>query len=138
MAEQPFPESRVDFERWPYPAVAAHRGAGKLAPENTLAAMRVGASLGHTMFEFDVKLSGDGKPVLLHDATLDRTTSGRGPAGALAHAELKASWAVINLQSGCQLGRASSWRGRLSMESLNVGVPAGEKCVKKRGQKGFD
>ena len=70
MAEHAFPEPQVDFDRWPYPGVAAHRGAGKLAPENTLAAMRVGASLGHTMFEFDVKLSGDGKPVLLHDATL--------------------------------------------------------------------
>lgn len=82
------PDWQVDFDRWPYPSVAAHRGAGKLAPENTLAAMRVGASHGHTLFEFDVKLSGDGKPFLLHDAVLDRTTSGRGPAGALTLGEL--------------------------------------------------
>lgn len=79
---------QVDFDRWPYPAVAAHRGAGRLAPENTLAAMRVGASHGHTMFEFDVKLTGDGKPILMHDATLDRTTSGSGPAGAATMAEI--------------------------------------------------
>jgi glycerophosphoryl diester phosphodiesterase len=79
---------RVDFDRWPYPAVCAHRGAGRLAPENTLAAFRVGASHGQSMFEFDVKLSADGKPFLLHDATLDRTTSGRGAAGSAALAEL--------------------------------------------------
>ncbi|CAG2151671.1 glycerophosphodiester phosphodiesterase [Ralstonia mannitolilytica] len=63
---------------WPYPRAIAHRGAGKLAPENTLAAFRHGASFGYRMFEFDVKLSGDGVAVLLHDATLDRTTSGTG------------------------------------------------------------
>ncbi len=66
---------------WPYPRWIAHRGAGKLAPENTLAAFRLGASHGYRMFECDVKLSADGVPFLLHDATLERTTSGRGVAG---------------------------------------------------------
>ncbi|CAJ0701432.1 glycerophosphodiester phosphodiesterase [Ralstonia holmesii] len=68
---------------WPYPRAIAHRGAGKLAPENTLAAFRHGASFGYRMFEFDVKLSGDGASVLLHDATLDRTTNGAGRLDAL-------------------------------------------------------
>ncbi|MCT7306927.1 MULTISPECIES: glycerophosphodiester phosphodiesterase [Ralstonia] len=68
---------------WPYPRAIAHRGAGKLAPENTLAAFRHGASFGYRMFEFDVKLSGDGVSVLLHDATLDRTTNGAGRLDAL-------------------------------------------------------
>jgi glycerophosphoryl diester phosphodiesterase len=63
---------------WPYPKVIAHRGAGKLAPENTLAAIRHGAHLGHRCFEFDVKLSGDGVLILMHDDTTDRTTDGRG------------------------------------------------------------
>jgi glycerophosphoryl diester phosphodiesterase len=61
---------------WPYPLWIAHRGAGKLAPENTLAAFRLGASHGYRAFECDVKLSADGVPFLLHDATLQRTTSG--------------------------------------------------------------
>ena len=69
---------------WPYPRWIAHRGAGKLAPENTLAAFRLGASLGYRAFECDVKLSADGLPFLLHDSTLDRTTTGSGPAGDLA------------------------------------------------------
>ena len=69
---------------WPYPRWIAHRGAGKLAPENTLAAFRLGASHGYRAFECDVKLSADGLPFLLHDATLRRTTSGRGTAGELS------------------------------------------------------
>ncbi len=60
---------------WPYPRWIAHRGAGKLAPENTLAAFRLGASYGYRMFECDVKLSADGVPFLMHDATLSRTTN---------------------------------------------------------------
>jgi glycerophosphoryl diester phosphodiesterase len=66
---------------WPWPRWIAHRGAGKLAPENTLAAFRVGASHGYRAFECDVKLSQDGVPFLLHDDTLDRTSSGHGVAG---------------------------------------------------------
>ena len=67
---------------WPYPRWIAHRGAGKLAPDNTLAAFRVGASHGYRAFECDVKLSADGVPFLLHDATLQRTTPEHGMAGA--------------------------------------------------------
>lgn len=63
---------------WPYPLWLAHRGAGKLAPENTLAAFRMGAGFGFRAFECDVKLSRDGQAFLLHDDTLDRTTSGQG------------------------------------------------------------
>lgn len=67
---------------WPYPRWVAHRGAGKLAPENTLAAFKLGAAHGYRMFECDAKLSADGVPFLMHDATLERTTSGRGIGGA--------------------------------------------------------
>ena len=73
---------------WPYPLWIAHRGAGKLAPENTLAAFRVGAAHGYRAFECDVKLSADGVPFLLHDATLERTTSGLGTAGVRSWSEL--------------------------------------------------
>ena len=63
---------------WPGPRVLAHRGGGALAPENTLGAIRLGASLGFKGVEFDVMLAGDGTPVLIHDETLERTTNGRG------------------------------------------------------------
>ena len=73
---------------WPFPFWIAHRGAGKLAPENTLAAFRTGLGLGWRAFECDVRLSADGQAFLLHDDTLERTTSGHGPAHALPWAEL--------------------------------------------------
>lgn len=66
---------------WPYPRWIAHRGAGKLAPENTLAAFRHGAEHGYRMFECDAKLSADGVPFLMHDAQLERTTNGVGIGG---------------------------------------------------------
>src|SRR5215216_2570860 len=87
------------LQPWPYPFWIAHRGAGKLAPENTLAAFRLGAQHGYRMFECDVKLSADGVPFLLHDATLDRTSSGRGGAAGFTWSELS------RLDAG-------SWRGR--------------------------
>ncbi|MES2945249.1 MAG: glycerophosphodiester phosphodiesterase [Pseudomonadota bacterium] len=73
---------------WPYPRWIAHRGAGKLAPENTLAAFKLGASHGYRMFECDVKLSADGVLFLLHDAKLERTSNGKGVAGEKTWAEL--------------------------------------------------
>jgi glycerophosphoryl diester phosphodiesterase len=73
---------------WPYPRLVAHRGAGKLAPENTLTAMRVGHAHGYRMVEFDVKLAADSVSFLLHDATLERTTSGHGRADALPWRDL--------------------------------------------------
>ena len=84
---------------WPYPRWIAHRGAGKLAPENTLAAFRLGASLGYRAFECDAKLSADGLPFLLHDSTLERTSSGQGTAGTMP-------WAALS-----QLD-AGSWHSR--------------------------
>ena len=81
---------------WPYPRWVAHRGAGKLAPENTLSAFRLGAAHGYRMFECDAKLSQDGVLFLLHDATLERTTNGHGtgsdlPMGAIAQLDA-GSW----------------------------------------------
>jgi glycerophosphoryl diester phosphodiesterase len=76
------------MQPWPLPFWIAHRGAGKLAPENTLAAFRLGAQHGYRAFECDVKLSADDVPFLLHDATLERTTPAQGTAGERPWAEL--------------------------------------------------
>lgn len=65
----------MNTDPWPYPRWIAHRGAGRLAPENTLAAFRLGARHGYRMFECDAQLSSDGLPFLLHDATLERSTN---------------------------------------------------------------
>jgi len=84
---------------WPYPLWVAHRGAGKLAPENTLVAFRLGSAHGFRMFECDVKLSADGVPFLLHDDTLDRTTGAKGIAG-------DRPWAMLSRLD------AGSWHSR--------------------------
>ena len=60
------------------PRVFAHRCGGALAPENTLAGLRIAAQRGCTAVEFDVMLSADGSPWLIHDETLVRTTNGAG------------------------------------------------------------
>ncbi len=76
--------------RMPARGICAHRGASDTHPENTLAAFREAIQLGAHMIEFDVALTKDGKLVLMHDATVDRTTDGSGPVSDLTLAELKA------------------------------------------------
>lgn len=63
---------------FPLPAIIAHRGASSAAPENTLAAFRRAADEGAAWIECDVKLTADGRPIIFHDDTLDRTTDGGG------------------------------------------------------------
>jgi glycerophosphoryl diester phosphodiesterase len=77
------------MQSWPYPQIFAHRLGGTLAPENTLTGLQRAAKIGIKAVECDVKLSADGVLFLLHDDTLERTTTGQGPAIALSMAELQ-------------------------------------------------
>ncbi len=82
-----------DSKPWPYADIArivAHRGGGKLAPENTLAGFDEGARRGHRMVEFDAKLSADGVSFLLHDDTVERTSNGCGAVATMNWAALAA------------------------------------------------
>lgn len=72
------------------PKVIGHRGAAARAPENTLAGLRKAADLGVRMVEFDVKLTADDVPVLMHDDTVDRTTDGTGAVRGMTFAEIGA------------------------------------------------
>lgn len=74
---------------WPYPKILAHRGGGKLAPENTLAALRCGLEFGYRAVEFDVMLARDGVPVVLHDSYLGRTVASAGKVCDYDAAELQ-------------------------------------------------
>jgi glycerophosphoryl diester phosphodiesterase len=73
---------------WPYPRVLAHRGGGAFAPENTIAAIRIGHERGFRAVEFDATLCADPEPILMHDSTLDRTTDATGPVAERSWAEL--------------------------------------------------
>lgn len=74
---------------WSVVHVIAHRCGGKLAPENSLAGLDAAAAAGLAAVEFDVMLSADGVPVVIHDETLERTTDGRGPVAQRSLAELQ-------------------------------------------------
>jgi glycerophosphoryl diester phosphodiesterase len=102
-----------DLFRSSRPLILAHRGGAALAPENTLAAFDAGMALGADGLELDVRLSRDGVVVVHHDATLDRTTDGRGPVAACTADELG------RVDAGYHFARGDGWpfRGR------GVGVP---------------
>ena len=74
----------------PLNGICAHRGARNTHPENTIAAFREAIRLGAHMIECDVQLSKDKKMVIMHDATVDRTTNGTGNVSELSLHELKA------------------------------------------------
>jgi glycerophosphoryl diester phosphodiesterase len=69
--------------------LVAHRGYSSHAPENTRAAFELALAHGYKDIEFDVQLSKDGVPVIMHDVTLDRTTNGKGAIKNYTHSELK-------------------------------------------------
>jgi glycerophosphoryl diester phosphodiesterase len=71
------------------PLVFAHRGGGGLYPENTLEAFQYSAQMGVDVLELDVHSTADGALVVMHDATLDRTTNGTGRVNQMTLAELK-------------------------------------------------
>lgn len=71
------------------PYVIAHRGDSAHRPENTLASFASALELGVDVVEFDVQLSREGEPVVIHDATVDRTTDGRGRVADLSLPELR-------------------------------------------------
>jgi glycerophosphoryl diester phosphodiesterase len=76
----------------------AHRGASAYAPENTIAAFDKAVEMKADYIEIDVQRSKDGKLVVIHDTTVDRTTDGSGKVGNLTFKELR------NLDAG-------SWKG---------------------------
>ncbi len=71
-----------------HPYVVGHRGAMGHAPENTLASFRKGTELGALLLELDVHVSADGRLVVIHDETVDRTTNGSGRVSDLTADEI--------------------------------------------------
>jgi glycerophosphoryl diester phosphodiesterase len=78
----------ADTSAWPFPRALAHRGGGTLAPENTIAAIECGFDHGYRAIECDAMLAGDGVAVLMHDASLSRTTNATGAVCERSSGEL--------------------------------------------------
>ena len=72
------------------PLRIGHRGAAGHAPENTLASIRTAIGFGVDLVEVDLQRSRDGRVVIIHDQTVDRTTNGKGKVAARTLAELQA------------------------------------------------
>jgi glycerophosphoryl diester phosphodiesterase len=85
------------------PFIIAHRGGSLEAPENTLASFKHAVDVGAKFVELDVQMSSDGVLVIIHDETLDRTTTGSGPVGDLTFDELR------ELDAGVKKG--DEWKG---------------------------
>jgi len=77
------------FENFPSPILLAHRGASTHAPENTIPAFELALQQGADGVELDAKLSADGRVMVIHDPTVDRTTGGHGRVAGMSFAELR-------------------------------------------------
>jgi len=82
------------------PLIHAHRGSSAAAPENTLAAFRLGLAQGADALEMDLQLTKDGAVVVIHDPTVDRVTDGHGRVADLTLAEIQ------QLDAGTRFGPA--------------------------------
>ncbi len=101
--------------------VIAHRGGARRRPENTMTAFDDAVALGVDAIELDVHLSKDGQPVVIHDATLERTTNGRGAVAdntADALSRLDAGWAFED-------------SGARPFRSQDIGVPSLESVLRR-------
>jgi glycerophosphoryl diester phosphodiesterase len=93
-----------------WPVNLAHRGASSLAPENTIEAFRIGLEEGAGGLELDVHMTSDGHIVVIHDATVDRTTSGTGAVSEMTIDELRGPDAGYNFSPDG--GPTRPYRGR--------------------------
>ena len=83
------PHLLAHLEHPDQPAIIAHRGGAAMGPEETVETMRRSLDAGATVLELDVHLTSDGIPVLLHDDTVDRTTSGTGSVVELTFSKIQ-------------------------------------------------
>ncbi|XP_047433188.1 glycerophosphodiester phosphodiesterase 1 [Mugil cephalus] len=101
-------------------SLVAHRGGGHDAPENTIAAIREASKNGATGVELDLEFSADGVPILMHDETVDRTTSGSGKLSQLRFSEL----AKLDAAAKHQL------RDKFAGEKIPTLQEAVEECIR--------
>ena len=115
-----------------FPIVVAHRGASSTRPENTIPSFEEALRLGAGIVEFDVRLSRDGVPVVIHDPAVDRTTDGTGLVHELSAAELSSLNAGTEAEPTpvptlAEVLRCMSGRAAIAVEIKNIpGEPAFE------------
>lgn len=126
---------------WPYPKLFAHRGGGTLAPENTLAGMKVASDYLYTAVEFDVKLSADGVAFVMHDDTLERTTNGIGAFKDKTAAEIElldaSGWMThfLHAKSFERVPRLTAVMSYLHTHGMNANIEI-KPCVGREAETG--
>ena len=85
-----FETSTLQGQTLPQCGICAHRGENGVFPENTVIGLQEAVRLGARQVEFDVKRTKDGRLILMHDATVDRTTDGKGKVSDLTFAQIRA------------------------------------------------
>jgi len=120
------------LEGLPQPIILAHRGASARAPENTLAAFRLAFEQGADGIELDAKLSADGRVVVIHDDTVDRTTGSDGAVAGLTLADLQSldpgryfstAFAGERIPSLEEVFQSVTGRGIINIELRNYTTP---------------
>lgn len=113
-------QSRAADITMPVRGLCAHRGAMSTHPENTIPAFQEAIRLGAHMIEFDIQLTKDGALVLMHDATVNRTTNGKGKVSDLTLAEIKALDAGAKLDARFAGTRIPTFEEALAVFPKNV------------------
>jgi glycerophosphoryl diester phosphodiesterase len=110
-------------------AVIAHRGEHLHHPENTLAAFEGAVDAGADYFELDVRTSSDGKLVLMHDATVDRMTGGKGEVAKMTFEDLRKLEVGVNLGPGFPGTRIPTFDEALAFAHGKIGVYVDSKQI---------
>ena len=119
MSERPFSQIAL-------PMIVAHRGASVEEAENTLVAFELALELGAQAVEFDVRMTADGHPVVIHDAEVDRTTDGIGLVRSLTLADLSrlrirtADGSLVTVPTLREVLDALSGRCAIDIEIKNI------------------
>lgn len=119
------PESEV---RPSDPLIIGHRGASGLAPENTLAAFSLAIALGSDGVEMDVQMSRDGRPVVMHDTRVNRTTNAKGGVTRLTLGQLQ------RLDAGSWFERRLSRRPRVRAMAARISTEGGATVPRYAGE----
>ena len=125
----------MHFTRPEYPFVFAHRGGRALGPENTVVAFDLGMAAGADGLEFDVHLAADGKVVVIHDPTLDRSTTTTGEVHAFTSAELASVNATPRFGIDLELPWTGEQAGLPTLDEVLTRYPQARLIIEMKGER---
>jgi glycerophosphoryl diester phosphodiesterase len=113
----------------PHVAVISHRGEHLHHPENTIAAFQAAVEAGADFFELDVRTTADGKFVLMHDATVDRMTNGKGDVDKMTFEQIRALEVGVKMDPKFAGTRVPTFEEALRFAHGKIGVYVDSKKI---------